>query len=320
MPALPADVALSGDLMISDSGRPSITIVGPDGSVLWRFPPPGSSAALFGPWDDAFFDVSGTRIVANSERTHTVIAIDRRLGTVLWSAGHPGLAGNGARFHTPDDAVPTPDGTVWVADIGNCRLVHLTAEGKILGTRGDGLCRHRPPTSFAAPNGAFPTPDGGLVVTEIGGSWVDRLSADGTLLWSVHAPVRYPSDAVLYPDGSVLLTDYANPGAVVRLAPDGRVLWRYAPRGPAALDHPSIALPLAANRVAICDDWHGRVVIVDPTNDAVVWTYSGAPGERLRTPDGLSFWPAAANGPEAAALPRRSAAQSPASGRRPTPR
>ena len=103
--------------------------------------------------------------------------------------------------------------------------------------------------------------------------------------------MRYPSDALPYSDGSVLLTDYSLPGQVVRMASDGRLLWRFAPTGRSGLDHPSIALPLAANRVAICDDDANRVLVVDPTTKALVREYGGQPELHLNRPDGLAFRP-----------------------------
>ena len=127
------------------------------------------------------------------------------------------------------------------------------------------------------------------MVTEIGGSWVDWLNPDGSVRWSHRVPALYPSDAMAYPDGSVLLTDYSPLGQVLRIAADGTVLWRYAPRGRAQLNHTSIAIPLASNRVAICDDFGNRLVIVDPTTSTVVWQWSGSGAYHLLRPDGLDY-------------------------------
>ena len=138
-------------------------------------------------------------------------AIDRATGTILWQVGKFNVRSSAVGyFNEPDDAVPQPDGTIWVADIRNCRLVHLSAAGAWLGTLGDRACRHNPPRSFAEPNGAFATTGGSLIVTEIGGSWVTSLTPGGPVAWSVRAPVRYPSDAMQMPGGSVLLTDYSS--------------------------------------------------------------------------------------------------------------
>ncbi|MDE3101840.1 MAG: PQQ-binding-like beta-propeller repeat protein [Chloroflexota bacterium] len=301
LPALPgADAArpspgkgipFVGHLLIADRGNARIVEIDPAGNETWAFPAKGEVVPPhFGPWDDAFYAPDRAQVIANAEDDQVVIAIDVATARITWHAGIPGVREKGAAgFDTPDDAVPALDGTIHVADIRNCRIVHLSGSGEYLGALGSGICRHDPPRSFGSPNGAFPTPDGGLVVTEINGSWVDWLRPDGTLDRAVRTPAAYPSDALPYPDGSVLLTDYSRPGQVIRIAKDGSVRWRYRPKGTRALDHPSIALPLAQDRVAVCDDHGGRVIIVDPATDEVVREYTTVGGVRLRLPDGLSY-------------------------------
>ena len=111
------------------------------------------------------------------------------------------------------------------------------------------------------------------------------------MAWSVRAPVRYPSDAMQMAGGSVLLTDYSLPGAVVRLSSTGRTLWYYRPSGRAELNHTSIAIPLASNRIAICDDFDSRIIVVDPATDQVIWTFTGSGASRLFYPDGIDYEP-----------------------------
>lgn len=286
-------VPFVGHLLIADRGNGRIVEIDPSGAVTWTFPTKARPIApLLGPWDDAFYTPDRTGIVANAEDTHVVIAIDIATASIRWVVGTPGIAGKGVgHFDRPDDAVPALDGTIHVADIRNCRIVHLSPSGAFLGAIGSGACVHDPPRSFGSPNGAFPDAAGRLVVTEINGSWVDQLGPSGALEWAVRSPARYPSDALPYPDGSVLLTDYSRPGQVLRIRRDGHVLWRYRPTGPAELDHPSIALPLSADRVAVCDDHGDRVLIVDPRTNETVRTYTSVGGIHLRLPDGLDYRP-----------------------------
>ncbi|MGH2364040.1 MAG: hypothetical protein ACRDHX_05230 [Chloroflexota bacterium] len=293
LPDVPPGVPFLGHLLIADRGNNRIVEVDASGTVSWLFPSPGYALPVpFVAPDDAFYTPDGSAVVANSESNQTVTEVGVGGDRVLWQAGTPGVRGSTTNhFNWPDDAVPNADGTITVADIRNCRLVRLSATGAWLGTQGSGVCRHHPPESFASPNGAFPTLARGLVVTEISGSWVDWVDADGALAWSAHAPVRYPSDAVPYPDGSVLLTDYSLPGQALRINADGRVLWRFAPTGRQALNHPSIALPLAANRVAICDDYGNQVLIVDPSTNDVLQRITTVGGVHLHLPDGLDFRP-----------------------------
>jgi outer membrane protein assembly factor BamB len=293
LPALPAGVPFTGKLLIADRGNGRIIEIGANGAVDWVFPRPGQKLPVrFGAPDDAFYSADGTTIIANSESRQTVTAIDRATGTILWQVGKYNVRSSAVGyFNEPDDAVPQADGTIWVADIRNCRLVHLSAAGAWLGTLGDRACRHNPPRSFADPNGAFASTGGSLIVTEIGGSWVTSLTPGGPVAWSVRAPVRYPSDAMQLPGGSVLLTDYSSPGAVVRLSTTGKTLWYYRSSGAAELNHTSIAIPLASNRIAICDDFHSRIVVVDPATDQVIWTFTGSGSSRLFYPDGIDYEP-----------------------------
>jgi outer membrane protein assembly factor BamB len=286
-------VPFTGKLLIADRGNGRIIEINARGVVDWMFPRPGQKLPVrFGAPDDAFYTADGRTIIANAEGRQTVTAIDRATGTILWQVGKYNVRSSGVGyFNEPDDAVPQPDGTIWVADIRNCRLVHLGAMGAWLGTLGNRTCRHNPPKSFAEPNGAFAAAGGSLIVTEIGGSWVTSLTPGGPVAWSVRAPVRYPSDAMQISDGSVLLTDYSLPGAVVRLSNTGKTLWYYRPSGAAELNHTSIAIPLASNRVAICDDFHSRIVVVDPATNQVIWTFTGSGSSRLFYPDGIAYEP-----------------------------
>ncbi len=291
LPAVPAGVPFVGHLLIADRGNGRIVEIAPSGEMTWSFPAPGdTAAAALAPWDDAHYAPDGRTVHANSATTDTVIAIDPLRGGILWRAGTPGKAGRGATgFSSPDDAVAALDGTVYTADILNCRVVHLAADGTFLGALGNGVCRHDPPVSFASPNGAYPAPNGDIIVTEITGSWIDRIAPDGTLRWAIRTKLAYPSDAMPYADGSVLVSDYTSPGVVVRLAADGTVLWRYDAGG--KLRNPSSAVPLAANRVAISDDFGNRVLVVDTETNEIVREYTTVGGIHLKVTDCVDYRP-----------------------------
>ena len=293
LPALPAGVPFRGHILIAESSSHSRLLeIDPAGNVTWAFPTTSPPLAKpLGAPDDAFYTPDGASILLSSEDGQGGMAIDRLTGVVRWQVGTYNRRGKDTtHFNNPDDLVPAADGTAWMADINNCRVVHLDGTtGAVIAILGGVGCAHNAPKQFITPNGAFPTRDGSLVVTEINGSRVSWLNPDGTLRWTHHVPVAYPSDGMAYPDGSVLLTDYSTAGQVVRLAPDGTVVWRYGPHGAQQLDHPSIAIPLASNRVAICDDYGNRIVIVDPTTSAVVWQWHGSGPYQLARPDGLDY-------------------------------
>jgi outer membrane protein assembly factor BamB len=305
VPSSPPAVAtptprLPGGLLIADRGNGRLLVVSNAGRVVWRFPVAGSLPPhqRFSA-DDAFVAPDGKTIVANDESHQVIDRIDIATRRVIWQYGRydrPGLARGS--LHTPDDAYPLANGDVVVADIRNCRILEISPAKRIVHQWGrTGVCRHRPPTTFAMPNGDTPLPDGGLLITEITGSRIVRLRADGSVAFDIRAPVRYPSDAQLAPDGSIIVVDYSRPGAVVRLSRTGRVLWRYQPaHGPRALDHPSLAVPLPDGTIVLNDDLRHRVLVIDPRTNRIVWQFGRTdhPGrslDHLDVPDGVDVVP-----------------------------
>ncbi len=202
-------------------------------------------------------------------------------------------------LHNPDDAYPLANGDMIVADIINCRILEIAPSKRIVRMLGHtGVCRDNAPFTYGNPNGDTPLPDGGLLITEITGSRVVRLSPTGKVLFDIHVPVAYPSDAQLDAHGNVIVVDYSNPGAVVAVTPKGRLLWRYAPTsGSGRMDHPSLGTPLPNGTIVINDDARNRMIILDPRTMRIVWQYgrtdvSGRGPGLLSDPDGHQPIPA----------------------------
>lgn len=117
---------------------------------------------------------------------------------------------------------------------------------------------------------------------------------------SFHAPAAYPSDAQLLPNGRVLLADYSDPGHILILTKQGKVVWRGPPSGPASLNHPSLALMLPGHLIAVNDDYRHRTLLISKTRHRIIWQYghTDTPGTRpgyLNTPDGMDFLPPTAH-------------------------
>jgi hypothetical protein len=301
LPPLKSTSALPGYLMIADRDNNRIIILNPSKQIVWRFPAPGElrpGQQFAGP-DDAFLSSDRRRIVTNEEFSDAiaVISLSRR-PSIVWQYGHQDVQGSAPGFLAhPDDAYQLADGEIQVADIINCRVLWLDRLKRIvrsIGRAGD--CTHDPPRALLAPNGDTPLPDGGVLVTEIGG-WIDRFTRAGRLVWSIKAPTDYPSDAQLLPDGNVLVAGFNTPGRIDILTASGRIIWTYGPpSGPGALDRPSLAVMMPNGMIAATDDWHHRVVVIDPKTKRISWQYGhngtpgGAPGY-LRKPDGLDLLP-----------------------------
>jgi DNA-binding beta-propeller fold protein YncE len=293
---------LPGPVLIADRDNNRLVEVSPQGQVLWRFPARGDLAPgqSFRVPDDAFFSADGRQVIATQEDDDVISVIDPASSRIVYRYGHAGEPGSEAGYvHNPDDALLMASGEILTADIMNCRLLVIAPPHhhplRQLGRTGS--CEHQPGVSFGSPNGAFPMAGGNTVVTEINGNWVDVLTHNGRNVLSTHPPAfSYPSDTNEVRPGLFLSVDYASPGAIETFTTAGRLQWRYAPSGTAALDHPSLALPLPNGDVLANDDRNHRVIVVDPRTNRVVWQYghTGVPGSGegfLNNPDGVDLAP-----------------------------
>jgi len=267
-----------GGLLIADRGNGRLLVIDDAGTIVWRFPtvagalPAGQKFTA----DDAFIDPNGKTIVANDENHQVIDRIDIATGKIVWQFGQYGVAGPGkTQLHTPDDAYPLANGDIIVADIRNCRILEIAPDKTIARQWGKtGVCTHKAGVTFGEPNGDTPLPDGGLLITEITGSRVVRLDAAGNVVFDIHVPVLYPSDAQLDENGNVVVADFSSPGQVVAVDPTGKLVWRYGPTsGPGMLNHPSLATPLPGGLVVINDDGRDRMVVIDPATGLIVWQY-----------------------------------------------
>ena len=295
-----------GYLMIADRNNDRIIIVSPaTRKIVWQFPRPGDvrPGQSFHDPDDAFFTPGYKAISTNEEYNQQIGEIAIRSHRLVWTFGHAGVRGAAFGYlSNPDDAYLLPNGLFMVADIQNCRVLFISRAHKVVREIGHaGSCGHDPPRGLSSPNGATPLPDGGVLVTEIGG-WVDRISRTGRLLYTVRTPTSYPSDAQLLPNGNILVAGFDTPGRVDEITPHGKIVWTFAPSGHWSLDRPSLAVRWPNGMIAITDDWHHRVLVVDPATKQVVWSYGhlnqpgSAPGY-LNKPDGLDLLPAVPSDP-----------------------
>ena len=294
---------LPGPVLIADRNNSRLLLVDPEGRILWQYPATGVATqdmARYSP-DDAFFGPRGRHIIATEESQFAISVITVPSGHLSSGYGHLGTPGSAPGYlDNPDDAMLLPNGNIIAADIKNCRLLYLSpsdpAPVHVYGQT-TSYCLHQPPARFGSPNGMFPMTNGDWLVTEINGDWVDEMTPSGRILWSVHPPgITYPSDTNEVSPGVFLTVAYTNPGVVEEFNASGQVLWRYAPTGAAALDQPSLALPLPNGDILMNDDWNDRVVVIDPRTDQVVWQYgaTGVPGIEpgyLYKPDGVDLAP-----------------------------
>ena len=306
---------MPGYLLVADRNNNRLLILSPAKRIVWRFPRPGDvrPGQSFHDPDDAFFTPGYTGISTNEEFNDQMALISIKQHRITWSYGRAGVAGSAdGELSNPDDAYLLAHNRMMVADIRNCRVLIVNRAHRILHSYGSpARCYHHPPDSFSSPNGATPLPDGGVLITEIGG-WIDRLDRNGALVNTVRTPTTYPSDAQLLPDGNLLVAGFNTPGRVDILSPSGAIKWSYGPTaGPGSLDRPSLAVRWPNGMIAVTDDWHHRIVVIDPKSKRIVWQYghfgvASAADGYLSKPDGLDLLPAvtsAATDKVAAATP-----------------
>jgi hypothetical protein len=286
-------------LLIADRGNNRLLLLTDTMHVAWKYPSaraPRDARRFYFP-DDAFFINHGTGIISNQEQNDTIVEIGYPSGKILWSYGHPRQPGAAPGYlHEPDDAYLLKNGQITVADANNCRVLVINHNGTVahqIGT--SGACRHSPPASMGTPNGDTPLANGNLLVSEINGSWVSEYTPAGKLAWTVHLPISYPSDPQQLGPDRYLIADYAAPGQILEFNRAGHILYRYrVAHGPGMLDHPSLTELLPSGVFMANDDYHNRVVAIDPVTRALVWQYGitargGTGPGRLRVPDGFDL-------------------------------
>lgn len=296
--------ALPGPILIADKRNNRLLIVSPKGKITWEFPQPGNlkpGQSFLGP-DDAFFTPNGKDIITNQESNQTISLISIAQHKIIWTYGHAGVTGNKPNYlNTPDDAMVLPKShTVISPDIVNCSILLIPAGSHHpIHRYGQNTtnCMHNPPYRFGSPNGAFPMTNGKYLITEINGDWVDEMSLSGKIGFMVHPPgVAYPSDTNEINPNRFLTVDYSNPGQIIEFNRQGKLLWRFAPTGPNALNQPSLAEPLPNGDIISTDDHNNRIIVINPKTNKIVWQYghTGVPGAApgyLRVPDGLDLAP-----------------------------
>lgn len=292
-------VVFRGRLLIADRGNNRLLMVDAHKHVLWVYPSasrPAPPGGFYFP-DDAFFARHGTAIISNEEDNNTIALIAYPSGRLLWSYGHPKIAGSASGYlNQPDDAYLLKTGEITVADAKNCRILVIRPGHGVVSQIGTtGYCLHAPPHGIGYPNGDTPLANGNFLISEVNGSWVSEYTPAGQLVWTVKLPIAYPSDPQQLGPDLYMVADYHRPGGVYEFNRQGQILWSYNPSsGPGMLNHPSLAERLPNGLIAVNDDYRDRVVLIDPKTQSIVWQYGqtdrpGTDPGQLKIPDGFDL-------------------------------
>ncbi len=174
-------------------------------------------------------------------------------------------------LNTPRSLAFAKDGTVYVADSRNHRVVHLDMQGNVLnewGTFADGVNTPVADGTFNEPWGIAIAPDGSVYVTDTWNHRIEKFTAAGKFItaWGVFGQAETP-DSFYGPrglavdsEGRVYVTDTGNKRIVVFDA-DGNFITQFGSAGldPGQFDEP----------VGITIDKNGTVYVVDTWNQRI---------------------------------------------------
>ena len=206
-----------------------------------------------------------------TEGKYVVLSADRVLGSS--SPSDPVF------LNSPRQLAVAPDGTLFVADTRNHRILHLDPAGAVLaqwGSFADGLSEPAPPGTFNEPWGIALGSDGSVFVSDTWNHRIQKFTSAGRFLksWGTYGEGTSPENLygprglAVDAAGRVLVADTGNKRIVV-FDDEGNFLMQVGGPGFDAgqFDEPtSIALD-AAGRLYVADAWNQRVQTFTPNAD-----------------------------------------------------
>ncbi len=188
-------------------------------------------------------------------------------------------------LNAPRSLAFAPDGTFYVADSRNHRIVHLDANGNLLGTWGSaspncpyisGPPANPPLDTFCEPWGVAVGPDSSVYVSDTWNYRVMKFTPDGTLItsWSQYGSAEQritfygPRGLAVDAEGRVYVADTGNKRIVVFDA-NGVYLSEFGSAGlePGQFDEP-VGIAIDKNGIIyVTDTWNQRVQILEPSED-----------------------------------------------------
>jgi uncharacterized protein (TIGR03663 family) len=187
----------------------------------------------------------------------------------------------------------SPDGSIYIADTGNSRIVHVDKTGKILATWGsrtpDGQVPASPGT-FIEPWGIAVDAQGNVYVADTWNHRIQKFDANGNFEqeWGTFGQLAGASNYLWGPrsiavglDGRVYVTDTGNKRVVV-FDSSGKVLQEFGTQGEGRLDEP-VGIAVDSNGlVYVADTWNLRVAVFSAEGNFITqWSVQGWAGDSL---------------------------------------
>jgi uncharacterized protein (TIGR03663 family) len=210
--------------------------------------------------------------------------------------------GDQLQFNAPRDIALAPDGTLYVADSRNHRILHLNQEGNLLHAWGEfGASDYNAnimaePGTFNEPWGIAVGPDGSVYVADTWNNRIQKFTAEGNFvtMWgqfgAAESEVHFwgPRGIAVDDQGRVFITDTGNKRVVI-FDSDGNPLTSFggAGMGVGQFDEPVGIEVDDLGRVYVADTWNKRIQVMIPDGDSLTypthttWDIEGWYGDSL---------------------------------------
>lgn len=250
-------------IIFNEEDNQAIDIVSIAGKkITWSYGHPGIKGAAPGYLntpDDAFQLPDGTVEVSDIVNQR-VIFIDPRSNKIVRQYGTTGRRGHAPPrlLNAPDGAYPTPDGGLLVTEIGwghgtTSYLDRISAQGTL---------DYSIKTDMTYASDGNLTPDGNVIAVDYQKPGaVEIFSPQGKVLWryrvtSGPGTLNHPSNAIVLPNGEILVCDDWNDRVLVIDPATRRIVWSYGHLG-VAKNAPGY-LNIPDEVVFVPPSWHMR--------------------------------------------------------------
>ena len=190
------------------------------------------------------------------------------------------------QLNAPRDIAIAPDGSLYVADSRNHRILHLDQEGNLLHEWGQFAASDfntnvmAPEGTFNEPWGLAVGPDGSVYVADTWNNRIQKFTAEGEFItmWGQFgaAESNYhfwgPRDVAVDSQGRVYITDTGNKRVVI-FDSEGNDLTAFggAGLGIGQFDEPVGIAVDDRGRITVADTWNMRIQVMLPSGDSLMY-------------------------------------------------